>query len=385
MKVFTLYNSVIRFTAILIACVALSFWLSGYIPEDLFIYSISPSLIACTVAVALLGVWLVFRHTDGLRFRRMWGWTLLVWGVVDAAYIIFAITAPGKVMDMGAYKLNSLELLLGNLLGWVLLLYPTEVLRPGWMTWRRALCQLLPIFMLVALDYAIPLNLQPLISLYPVLFLLLLFTHLRAYKNWCEENFSTLDDIDVQWIMCYLVMCVLIGLVLMYIYFANSSTRGFTQLWLTIFMFVYSTEQILFRKDPWLMVSRTENEKARETNNRPNTEYRKRLETWMECEKPYHNLDFRLTDLAQVLPLNRTYLSQFIHAEYGCSFYQFVNRYRIEEAKRLMIEHAEMKAQEISARCGFSSPAVFSRSFSALEGMSPREWAKKYNTKPTYF
>ena len=376
----TQYKSVIRFSAILSACVVLSLWLSSYIPETLFSSQLSPILFACTVAVALSGAWVSFRHADNLRFRKAWGWTMLVWGVVDSAYLFFYITAPKQVMDMGAANLTTLELLLGNILGWVLLLYPTEALRPGWMNWKKALWQLLPMFALVALDYAIPLNLQPVISLYPVVLVALLFTHVRAYNNWCEENYSTLDDIDVQWILRFMVMGILVGLVYMYMCLSHHPTRGFTQLWFTIFMFVYSTEQILFRKDPWSMLRQPGQEKPQENIDWPNQQLRKKLEYWMEKEKPYANPDFQLSDLGEVLAMNRTYLSQFIHSEYGCTFYQFVNRYRIQEAKRLRKEHPELKVQEISALCGFSSPAVFSRTFASITGMTPRKWARKIDS-----
>ena len=96
----------------------------------------------------------------------------------------------------------------------------------------------------------------------------------------------------------------------------------------------------------------------------------------MEREKPYRNPDFKLVDLQKVLPMNRTYLSQFIHAEYDCSFYVFVNRYRVEEAKRVMSEHPGMKMAEVSSNCGFSSPSVFSRTFMTITGQSPKEWVK---------
>ena len=108
--------------------------------------------------------------------------------------------------------------------------------------------------------------------------------------------------------------------------------------------------------------------------------YRQTLEEWMENEKPYLNPDFKLLDLRKVLPLNRTYLSQFIHNEYDCSFYQFVNRYRIEEYQRLKTEHPEMKIGELSARCGFSSPTVFTRTFTAITGSTPSEWGKKFHS-----
>ena len=108
--------------------------------------------------------------------------------------------------------------------------------------------------------------------------------------------------------------------------------------------------------------------------------YRQTLEEWMENEKPYLNPDFKLLDLRKVLPLNRTYLSQFIHNEYDCSFYQFVNRYRIEEYQRLKTEHPEMKIGELSARCGFSSPTVFTRTFTQITGTTPSEWGKKFHS-----
>ena len=91
--------------------------------------------------------------------------------------------------------------------------------------------------------------------------------------------------------------------------------------------------------------------------------------------KPYRNPDFQLTDLRAVLPTNRTYLSQFLNDAYGCSFYRLVNRYRVEEAQRLMSAHPDMKLTEIASACGFSSPAVFSRTFTRQTGLSPREWS----------
>ena len=100
----------------------------------------------------------------------------------------------------------------------------------------------------------------------------------------------------------------------------------------------------------------------------------------MTQEKPYCNPDFRLIDLQQVLPMNRTYLSQFIHREYGCTFYQFVNRYRIEEAQRLKLEQPDIKIGETSVRCGFSSHTVFTRTFTAIVGITPREWAKQIHS-----
>lgn len=382
MNQFFKYQSGVVFFLILTACVAASIWLSQWIPTEQFDQIVTPVLSGITSAVAFMGAWLIFRHSDGLRFRKAWGLTLLTWGLADGAYLVCWMAAPLSVMNIGAYQLTAHELLIGNLLGWLLLLYPTEALRPQWLTVRRALLQLVPMFALVALDYILPVSLAPVISVYPFALLALLITHVRAYRIWCEENFSTLDDFDVQWIMRYLIMLVLVGVVYLYLCISHSHTRGFTQLWLVIFMLAYSTEKILFQRDPWTMVQSSLLEKTDESEDiavpeATSAAYRKKLEQWMEHEKPYTNPYFRLIDLQQVLPMNRTYLSQFIHREYGCTFYQFVNRYRIEEAQRLKQEQPDIKMSEASARCGFSSPTVFTRTFTTITGLTPREWGKK--------
>ena len=98
------------------------------------------------------------------------------------------------------------------------------------------------------------------------------------------------------------------------------------------------------------------------------------LEAWLEQNKPYLNPDFQLIDLRKVLPLNRTYLSQFINAEYGCSFYQWVNGLRISEAKHLMTEQPDRRIQDIADQCGFKSRRVFTQVFTRETGVTPSKW-----------
>ena len=339
----------------------------------------------------------MYRRNNGIKARKLFGWVLLVWGLSDLVYLIGWAAAPKQLMDMGASDLTGYEMLLGNLLGWMMLLYPTEALRPGWLTWKTAMWQLLPMFALVGLDYLIPINLSPIIALYPYVLLGLLFTHMHAYQRWCEENYSTLDDIDVRWLIRYCCMLILVGVNYVYICYSDAPTRGFTQQWFVVFMMIYSIEQILFRKDPWEGVkSERVNELTNEGKGLPvtgedlnspqddkrkaiNSESAQRLTRWMRETKPYLNPDFQLMDLRHVLPMNRTYLSRFLRDEFGCTFYQFVNKYRIEEAKRLMTEQPEMRLADVATRSGFSSREAFARTFTQVTGLSPREWEKECN------
>ena len=140
------------------------------------------------------------------------------------------------------------------------------------------------------------------------------------------------------------------------------------------FVIIYTNDQIIFHSKPWIENAEEEEEEEEEAKIEFSADNRAKLEQWMETERPYLNPEFRLLDLRQVLPLNRTYLSQLINAEYGCNFYQFVTNYRIEEAKRLMTEHPEMTMEDVAGQCGFSSARSFYRTFYREMDMTPTEW-----------
>jgi AraC family transcriptional regulator len=53
---------------------------------------------------------------------------------------------------------------------------------------------------------------------------------------------------------------------------------------------------------------------------------------------------------------------------------RFVQRTRIEKAASLLIQHRRKSVTEIALECGFSSPAVFARSFKQAFGMSATAW-----------
>jgi len=374
------YKEEILFALLLSAFTVLSHWLSRFIPVDLLENVLLLAIHSINTAICFFGAVLLFRHSDGLRIRKASAYALAIWGIADMFFMIQTYLLDQPVLNLGSEDLTVYMLFAGNFLGWLLLIYPTETLRPGWLTWKRALCQLLPLVVLCAVDYFVPYDLRWLISLYPVGLFIMVLTHIRAYRIWCENNYSSMEHIDVQWIVRYLIMLAVLGASYGYMMVSDNPCRAFTQNILIGFMFVYSIEQILFRRDPWDNLIGTEevdNEQSDTTGEQ--SEKARKLEQWMETEKPYLDPNFKLIDLMRALPMNRTYLSEFINTTYGCTFYQFVTRYRIEEAKRIMRENSELKMADVAARSGFSSQSAFSRTFTRETGQTPREWHKNFS------
>ena len=374
------YKSEFVFGVVIVLLTVLSYWLGTFIPEPVFENYINPIQYIGTSAVCFFGVYLLLTHSDRNTLRQSWAAVLLAWGSVDV--LMWAVRYILHIKMIGGVQSDPLfnaGVTLGNTLAFLLFIYPTQVLRPGWLNWWRAVLMLLPMLVLGVVDYFVPVNLLPVIMIYPAIIFFTICGHIRKYRQWCEDNFSTLDDIDAQWIVRYLTMLALMGLAFYFIVFWYVPNRMFTQQWLFLLMFAYTTERVLYRPDPWKQLRSTAVDEQDDAAVPSKTDYRAMLEAWLEQNKPYLNPDFQLIDLRQVLPLNRTYLSQFINAEYGCSFYQWVNGLRISEAKRLMTEQPELKMQDVAKQCGFSSRSVFTQVFTRETGVTPSEWSSSQN------
>ena len=358
----------------LLACVVVSYGLAPLIPIDIFRSIISPIQNTAIITVTLINTWAMARHSEGIRVRHVQAWIMAVFSVIMIAGVSYRMFVNIELLPAeGTFAFEGWEMVGGNLLAWLILSYPSELLHPGWLTWKNSLKRLLPVVVLGAIDLFVPWDLRWLLALVPVVWVALLFRHVHYYRRYAEENYGSVEQTDERWIIRYLLMVLILGISYIYLCFSNEPTRLFTQQWLMFFVIIYTNDQIIFHSKPWIE-NAEEEEKEEEAKIEFEGEYRAKLEQWMKTDKPYLNPDFRLLDLRQVLPLNRTYLSQLINAEYGCNFYQFVTNYRIEEAKRLMTGHPEMTMEDVAGQCGFSSARSFYRTFFREMDMTPTEW-----------
>ncbi len=377
------YLTEIIFGIALSALVVTSYFLSPLIHEDLYRRLISPMLYAAILFSSATGAWSLMRHNGGLRVRKLAAAVSLTWAVLITLGMCVKYQDRNSLdAAEGLLSMKGWEFVFGDFLAWLLLVYPTETLRPKWLTWKKALYFLLPVLFTGIIDYFCAVDLRWLLTTYPVVLFIVTIFHIHAYRVWCENNYSSMDNIDVQWIVRYLIMLFIAGASFYALFYLRFPTRLFTQQWLILFILTYANDQILFRHDPWADMEETD-PNAQDAANKEHAnnqhEYTLILEQWMEKEKPYLNPNFKLTDLNGVLPLNRTYISQFINKEYNCNFYQFVSKYRIEEAKRLMRENPNAKMYEIALKSGFSSPTIFGRIFARETGETPTKWMEHYD------
>jgi AraC-like DNA-binding protein len=109
---------------------------------------------------------------------------------------------------------------------------------------------------------------------------------------------------------------------------------------------------------------------------KPEQHLRERIREW-EAEKKYMRQGVTIKQMAADVRTNRAYLSNQINTCYGCSFKVWINRLRIEEAKRLLIAQPELPAGEIGYLTGYADKSHFSRNFAKYEGVTPIAFRKQ--------
>jgi len=101
-----------------------------------------------------------------------------------------------------------------------------------------------------------------------------------------------------------------------------------------------------------------------------------RLEALMQDKKPFLLDDLTLPQLANRLQLKPHDLSQAINAQSGQSFYELINRYRIEAAQELLQDSANdrRKMLDIAMASGYKSQSTFYSQFKKRVGMTPKQF-----------
>ena len=93
-----------------------------------------------------------------------------------------------------------------------------------------------------------------------------------------------------------------------------------------------------------------------------------------ENDKVYSNPELTVGSMAEMIGTNRTTLSNIINQQYGITFRDLVNRYRIDAAKAYIREHPTATQEEIAVVCGFRSASALNHKFKEVVGMPPTLW-----------
>jgi AraC-like DNA-binding protein len=105
------------------------------------------------------------------------------------------------------------------------------------------------------------------------------------------------------------------------------------------------------------------------------------LTALMEVEKVYIDPDLKLQNLAERMGVSPRTLSTVINGHFGCTFFEYVNGYRLQEAKQLLLspEGQKRPVLDIMYEVGFNSKATFNALFKKAVGLTPTQFRRRFS------
>lgn len=286
------------------------------------------------------------------------------------------------------------------LYGPLLYLYFKEALRSGSFSWKTDRKHfILPLVALIYLAFyyvnsaeqklilipnwsqswvnALVLPVSGLVSL--IFYLRLIFKGLRRFEQQSETS--------VLWTKNWLFrISVVFGLfvllsVLSYflIFFQNNQVNYDYPIALGSAFFIYFMGYLGFSKSKLLngiKVSEVKYQSSTLTPNAGNHLY-EHVKKYLDKTKVYTNNQLRLASLADQLSMTSHQLSQIINEYSETNFSDFINNYRVEEAKRRLRTEDELRMNMLAIDVGFNNKTSFNQAFKKFVGCSPTEYKKR--------
>ncbi len=102
------------------------------------------------------------------------------------------------------------------------------------------------------------------------------------------------------------------------------------------------------------------------------------LNELMQDQELYLDSDLNLVKLAKQLQITSHQLSYIINRGYNENFFQFVNRFRVEKAKKMLTDSRNDKLSilGVAFESGFSSKTAFNTTFKKMTDLTPSEYKK---------
>lgn len=107
--------------------------------------------------------------------------------------------------------------------------------------------------------------------------------------------------------------------------------------------------------------------------------YLQQLQQTMQAEKLYRNSNLTLAELADNLSISQHNLSEVLNTRMQQNFFDFVNQYRVEEAKQALVDPAKqhLKILAIAFEVGFNSKTSFNTTFKKHTRQTPSEFRRQ--------
>lgn len=104
-----------------------------------------------------------------------------------------------------------------------------------------------------------------------------------------------------------------------------------------------------------------------------------RLNSLILTERPYLQTGYSIRQMADDVDFPSYQISAYLNQEEGLSFTDYINRFRVEYFKWLILqgEGGNLSLTGLAARCGFGNRNTLTTSFKKLHGITPSDFYRQ--------
>lgn len=214
---------------------------------------------------------------------------------------------------------------------------------------------------------------------------------IQQYRKHLPNAASSIDKAFHRWLLFFIF--IIASPILVNIFFVVASySRAYTLLTYlggVIGFFVAIDIAILIKPELFqtfphqlLVSSSSENQKQKyESSKLGNTQkdkYIEKLQSYMIQNKPHLEPELTLAQLSEQIKIPNHYLSQVINEKLNINFLDFINKYRVEEAKEKLTDPklSHYTILSIAYEAGFNAKSTFYAVFKKYTGMTPSQYRK---------
>lgn len=207
---------------------------------------------------------------------------------------------------------------------------------------------------------------------------------LRTYHRQIKQNYSTLEKINFTTTCNLVSICMaayLIEVVLILLLMAGIPGVGFYHHIIyglfVLALFVFGYNELIYPNVAVVPVIKEVKYKGSTLSSDSSQRIADNLRIYMQEQKPFLNPEITLKNLAESVSEQPYILSQVINENFGQNYYEFINSYRIEEAKRILKDsaHKDYTLTAIGFEAGFNSKSAFYTAFKKITGVSPAKYS----------
>lgn len=231
-------------------------------------------------------------------------------------------------------------------------------------------------------------------TLHFLAYLSLTFFILRQYEREWRNVISPPQMLRLQWlrIVNAAIICGYIGFALLLIYQVITGDAGLLNIlpspMVVLFLsFVFFNFAGLHAINYWVEQFPTFDSPSPITGNTPPTQpagrtldadelnaLKQQIEQHMHSNKPYLDGKLNINKLAEQLQLSPRKLSMVFNQGLKSNFYDYVNRYRVQEVQRLHQQNPRAGLLSLALDAGFQSKSAFNKNFRKHTGQTPSEF-----------